>query len=82
MARAMDENELIAYYEDLVLLDHSADDAVGRRRFMELQRQEIGAPAFDNERLINAVANALRVYGLEIGLVDTANGQAIKIVEL
>ena len=79
MARAMDENELIAYYEDLVLLDHSADDA---EVVSAPAGQEIGAPAFDNERLINAVANALRVHGVEIGLVDTPNGQAIKIIEL
>ena len=79
MARAMDENELIAYYEDLVLLDHcSNDDSV----VAASAGQEIGEPASNSERLINAVANALRVHGLEIGLVYTANGQAIKIIEL
>ena len=79
MARAMNENELIAYYEELVILDHSAKNEVVDTASADL---EIGASPFDSERLINAVANALRVHGVEIGLVDTPNGQAIKIIEL
>ena len=79
MARAMDENELIAYYEDLVILNHCAND--GEVDAASLDR-EISASPFESEHLINAVANALRVHGLEIGLVDTPNGQAIKIIEL
>ena len=79
MARAMNENELIAYYEDLVVLDHSAKNELVNAASAD---PEIGASLFDSERLINAVANALRVHGVEIGLVDTPNGQAIKIIEL
>ena len=79
MARAMDENELIAYYEDLIILDHSARNVVEGAATAD---QEISASPFDSERLINAVANALRFHGLEIGLIDTPSGQAIKIIEL
>ena len=79
MARSMDENELIAYYEDLVILDHSASNVVEDAATADL---EISASPFDSERLINAVANALRVHGLEIGLIDTPSGQAIKIIDL
>ena len=79
MARAMDENELIAYYEDLVILDHSARNGVVD---VATADQEIGASPVDSERLTSAVANALRIHGLEIGLIDTPNGQAIRIIEL
>ena len=79
MARAMDENELIAYYEDLVILDHSAKNEVVGSATADL---EIGASASDSERWINAVANALRAHDVEIELVDTPDGQAIKIIEL
>ena len=79
MARAMDEDELIAYFEDLVILDHCANDEEVSTASPDRQKS---ASPFESERLINAVANALRVHGVEIGLVDTPNGQAIKIIEL
>ena len=79
MARSMNEHELIAYYEDLVILDHSAKNAMVDATSADLK---LGASPFDSERLINAVANALRVHGVEIGLVETPSGQAIKIIEL
>ena len=64
MARAMNENELIAYYEDLVILDHSAKNEVVDAASADL---DVSASPFDGERLINAVADALRVHGVEIG---------------
>ncbi len=76
MARSMTEDELIAYYEDLVMLDQwSKDEALEEID----QNRELSVISVDNERLKDAVAYDLRRYGLVIGIVETPRGQAVKI---
>ena len=76
MARSMTEDELIAYYEDLVMLDQwSKDEALEEID----QKRELSVISVDNERLKDAVAYDLRRYGLVIGIVETPRGQAVKI---
>ena len=76
MARSMTEDELIAYYEDLVMLDQwSKDEALEEID----QKRELSVISVDNERLKDAVAYDLRRYGLVIGIVETPSGQAVKI---
>ena len=76
MARSMTEDELIAYYEDLVMLDQWTKDEA-----LEEIEQKRGSSVIsvDNERLKDAVAQDLRRYGLVIGIVKTPSGQAVKI---
>ena len=76
MARSMTEDELIAYYEDLVMLDQwTKDEALEEID----QKRDLSVMSVDNERLKDAVANDLRRYGLVIGIVETPSGQAVKI---
>ena len=76
MARSMTEDELIAYYEDLVMLDQwTKDEALEEID----QKRELSIISVDNERLKDAVAHDLRRYGLVIGIVETPSGQAVKI---
>ena len=76
MARSMTEDELIAYYEDLVMLDQwTKDEALEQID----QKRVSSAMSVDNERLKDAVAHDLRRYGLVIGIVETPSGQAVKI---
>lgn len=76
MARSMTEDELIAYYEDLVMLDQWTKDET----LEEIdQKRELSIISVDNERLKDAVAHDLRRYGLVIGIVETPSGQAVKI---
>ena len=76
MARSMSEDELIAYYEDLVMLDQWTRDET----LEEIdQKRELSIISVDNERLKDAVAHDLRRYGLVIGIVETPSGQAVKI---
>ena len=76
MARSMTEDELIAYYEDLVMLDQwTKDEALEQID----QKRELSIISVDNERLKDAVAHDLRRYGLVIGIVETPSGQAVKI---
>ncbi len=76
MARSMTEDELIAYYEDLVMLDQwTKDEALEEID----QKRESSVMSVDNERLKDAVAHDLRRYGLVIGIVETPSGQAVKI---
>ena len=76
MARSMTEDELIAYYEDLVMLDQwTTDEALEEID----QKREPSVISVDNERLKDAVAHDLRRYGLVIGIVETPSGQAVKI---
>ena len=76
MARSMTEDELIAYYEDLVMLDQwTKDEALEEID----QKRELSVMSVDNERLKDAVAHDLRRYGLVIGIVETPSGQAVKI---
>lgn len=76
MARSMTEDELIAYYEDLVMLDQWTRDET----LEEIdQKRELSIISVDNERLKDAVAHDLRRYGLVIGIVETPSGQAVKI---
>ena len=76
MARSMTEDELIAYYEDLVMLDQwTKDEALEEID----QKRELSVMTVDNERLKDAVAHDLRRYGLAIGIVETPSGQAVKI---
>ena len=76
MARSMTEDELIAYYEDLVMLDQwTKDEALEEID----QKRESRVMSVDNERLKDAVAHDLRRYGLVIGIVETPSGQAVKI---
>ena len=76
MARSMTEDELIAYYEDLVMLDQwTTDEALEEVD----QKREPSVISVDNERLKDAVAHDLRRYGLVIGIVETPSGQAVKI---
>ena len=76
MARSMTEDELIAYYEDLVMLDQwTKDEALEQID----QKRVSSAISVDNERLKDAVAHDLRRYGLVIGIVETPSGQAVKI---
>ena len=76
MARSMTEDELIAYYEDLVMLDQWTKDET----LEEIdQKRELNIISVDNERLKDAVAHDLRRYGLVIGIVETPSGQAVKI---
>ena len=76
MARSMSEDELIAYYEDLVMLDQWTKDET----LEEIdQKRELSIISVDNERLKDAVAHDLRRYGLVIGIVETPSGQAVKI---
>ena len=76
MARSMTEDELIAYYEDLVMLDQwSKDEALEEVD----QKRELSVISVENERLKDAVAHDLRRYGLVIGIVETPRGQAVKI---
>ena len=76
MARSMTEDELIAYYEDLVMLDQwTKDEALEEID----QKRELSVISVDNERLKDAVAHDLRRYGLVIGIVETPSGQAVKI---
>ena len=68
MARSMTEDELIAYYEDLVMLDQwTKDEALEEID----QKRESSVISVDNERLKDAVAHDLRRYGLVIGIVET-----------
>ena len=76
MARSMTEDELIAYYEDLVMLDQWTKDEA--REEID-QKRDLSVMSVDNERLKDAVANDLRRYGLVIGIVETPSGQAVKI---
>ena len=56
MARSMTEDELIAYYEDLVMLDQwMTDEALEEID----QKREPSVISVDNERLKNAVAHDL-----------------------
>ena len=76
MARSMTEDELIAYYEDLVMLDQwTKDEALEEID----QKRASSVMSVDNERLKDAVAHDLRRYGLVIGIVETPSGQAVKI---
>ena len=76
MARSMTEDELIAYYEDLVMLDQWAKD----ESLEEIDQKSVSSVIpVDNERLKDAVAHDLRRYGLVIGIVETSSGQAVKI---
>ena len=76
MARSMTEDELIAYYEDLVMLDQwTKDEALEEID----QKRESSVISIDSERLKDAVAYELRRYGLVIGIVETPSGQAVKI---
>ena len=76
MARSMTEDELIAYYEDLVMLDQWTK----AESLEEIeQNHKLTVISVDNERLKNAVACDLRRYGLLIGIVETPSGQAVKI---
>ena len=76
MARSMTEDELISYYEDLVMLDRwTKDEALEEID----QKRDSGVLSVDNERLKDAVAHDLRRYGLIIGIVETPRGQAVKI---
>ena len=76
MARSMTEDELISYYEDLVMLDQWTKDEA-----LEEIDQKSGSSVIPahNERLKDAVAHDLRRYGLVIGIVETPSGQAVKI---
>ena len=76
MARSMTEDELIAYYEDLVMLDQWTKDEA--REEID-QKRDLSVMSLDNERLKDAVAHDLRRYGLVIGIVETPSGQAVKI---
>ena len=54
MARSMTEDELIAYYEDLVMLDQwTKDEALEEID----QKRESSVISVDNERLKDAVAH-------------------------
>ena len=76
MARSMTEDELIAYYEDLVMLDQWTKD----ESLEEIDQKSVSSVIpVDNERLKDAVAHDLRRYGLVIGIVETPSGQAVKI---
>ena len=76
MARSMTEDELIAYYEDLVMLDQWTKDEA----LEEIDQKRVSSVmSVDNERLKDAVAHDLRRYGLVIGIVETPSGQAVKI---
>ena len=76
MARSMTEDELIAYYEDLVMLDQWTKD----ESLEEIDQKSVSSVIpVDNERLKDAVAHDLRRHGLVIGIVETPSGQAVKI---
>ena len=76
MARSMTEDELIAYYEDLVMLDQWAKDEALEEFDL---KHKLSGISIDSELLKKAVAYDLRRYGLVIGIVETPNGQAVKI---
>ena len=69
MARLMTEEELIAYYED---------NAV--KAFLCREQKDHGQ-AEDIERLNNWIAHDLKRYAIEIGTIDTPDGQSVKITD-
>ncbi len=69
MARLMTEEELIAYYED---------NAV--KAFLCREKKDHDQ-AEDIERLNNWVAHDLKRYAIEIGTIDTSDGQSVKITD-
>ena len=69
MARLMTEEELIAYYEDNVV-----------KAFL-CREQKDHDQAEDIERLNNWVAHDLKRYAIEIGTIDTPDGQSVKITD-
>ena len=70
MARLMTEEELIAYYEENTV-----------KAFL-CREQKDPDQAEDTERLNNRVALDLRRYAIEIGTIDTPDGQSVKITDL
>tara|TARA_B100000676_G_C18079705_1_gene850300 strand:+ start:3720 stop:3935 length:216 start_codon:yes stop_codon:yes gene_type:complete len=69
MARLMTEEELISYYEDNAITAFLCHE------------QKNHDQAKDIERLNNWVAHDLRRFAIEIGTVDTPNGQSVKIID-
>ena len=69
MARLMTEEELIAYYED------NAVKAFLCREHKDHDQAE------DIERLNNWVAHDLKRYAIEIGTIDSLDGQSVKITD-
>ncbi|MBO88042.1 MAG: hypothetical protein CMP14_00850 [Rickettsiales bacterium] len=69
MARLMTKEELISYYED---------NAITAFLWHEQTNHD---QAKDIEHLNNWVAHDLRRFAIEIGTVDTPNGQSVKIID-
>ncbi len=69
MARLMTEEEIIAYYED-----NAVKACLGRE-------QKDHGQAEDIERLNNWVAHDFKRYAIEIGTIDTPDGQSVKITD-